>query len=39
MLKDFNRIARRTEGLAADAAGAVALMVILFTGLHLPLFL
>ena len=39
MLRDFSRIARRTDGLAADAAGAVALMVILFAGLHLPLFL
>lgn len=39
MLKDFSRIARGADGLAADAVGAVALMVILFAGLHLPLFL
>jgi hypothetical protein len=31
-------LARADRGLAADALGAVALMIILVAGLHLPAF-
>lgn len=39
MLKDLKRISQRADVLVADALGAMALMVILMTGLHLPLVL
>lgn len=37
MLNDFKRIAIRAEGVAGDAIGAVALMVIFVTALHMPI--
>ena len=39
MIKDFKRIAGQADAIVADAIGAVALMVILVTGLYLPLVL
>lgn len=36
MLKDFRRIAVRADGVAGDLVGAVALMVIFVTALHMP---
>ena len=38
MLKDIKRIVGRADTVAADAVGAISLMVILVMGLHLPLF-
>lgn len=37
MLKEMRDMIGRADGLVADAAGAVSLMVILFAGLHLPM--
>lgn len=39
MWKDFKRVACRDDGIAADAIGCVALMVLLVSSLHLPLVL